>query len=1600
MKRFFTCCMFLQCIFCIFFHFSVKSDDDVTNTFFKFEHAEASSTFPSIGEHGLPEYAAENALTKGSGYWCSEGKHNANDVVTWTGHLKNVRSLNGVIVHWAYAPGDVAVFASYDGKEPFEEVTPFQVIESRAGSVVQNIIFNHVIRAKSIRLHMRVALNEYFGINFVSVIGSKDPTLRIQSGMTSIFQDLCLQIDETNEVVLDGCINAVAYLDGRDLWKLNAKNQIYNPITNLCITLKDNLVANGGKIIVADCNAGLEHNDGRSVWQLLPNNQLKLLRTGNFCLSQEGSKSGSLDVAFQKEVTSTLSRQDKNFAPEKAVDGNIDSYWASQGFSIDTTPDAVYFEVNLGGVYKLQKVIIDWKYPATKYSVLLSKDGQNFDEVSSNLANFLRSTINNLHNVEAQFVKLKLLTPNPEYAEEEELFYGIKKFSVYSNRIRSIVEDCDKAKDSEDARDKYFFEFVSEVHLKEGTELKRLDHELQQFAEKIQTEGLKIQQLNPKLKKCKTEKEKRQNEINNIKNVILKNIYDVIYQTQNIIKTYTETGTTFFSTSTKELGQIPENPADSCFHLQQTLPHLVSGFYYILPACSQNVLRVFCDMQFGATYHVPDVDTSLIKELKDVENACATYGLYPIHINHEHQVHTLKNLFHIIDLNITNPVPLGIRTDTDTFFSLDLQENINDVVKTFGTPTANTFGVNHEGVIFFDSANSEMSGIVCSDNVNTINVPETFVHLTCTTTLKESNDIKKVVGSEYLVKCPQDCLEREVEASIIGGEGNVYSEESSICLSAIHAGVYDKHHLVHLRVINAPDEFEGVFQNGIVSDSYVNEGQEFAVTLFTVPQKCPSGAFVTDFSFLQTDHDSVQKGVSGTEGIINNDMTIVSEDETLYVDSSTADAINDLVTIMNKQVGSTDPTFLGLISKQVIKIVSNARRYLKPTEVFEKNIDLLANETLKDVQKVSHQIKLLSAKIHSELDKGKYKLETLIDERMKQTEFDSWKLEHVENVHDVFEVVNSNHLQNSGKWEIYANPVESGVTGISLIQNARVVGQSTDERNVLQGTFAFLRYKSFYDFVFSTYVHVKGTGSVGVLFRAYDKYNYYLFEINNSGGSSFRRLLKVEHNDVTELAVVKQSDLDEGSWFAIRIECRSSQIKITTIKTTKLVYDLPDPDIVVTDDFNAAGTIGFFSHAVDKVHFTKTTVESMDCLTKDSLLNQVASVNCNIYEEYFVSKFDKSYTVLDPENATGGPSQWSFANDVGNEKKVILQKSDIKGDPSNEVPSLIILQNKMCDAGVFKFSFYPQCAKQQGLVGAVIKFTDPNNYTILEVSPTFTRLRQNVNGVFQVLGKSIISGYKENIWNRVTISFSSNNVNVNMGSGVMTYPIFGLIGLNLQKGNSIGFSSYNCNGVAISNVFLHPLDFKPYRPIPSVGMESMVPMFDKVNKSGEEAGEERGVPTSAGSTETEIGKHSHGAAKEQVQRDIHFCTTYKNIVDRVSFCNDEGKHNPNCVMEFCSTCCTTIETEDPEDVEKCEQLCHKIDDHVVKTSEVVKFLKESCVDSPSENAKQSCEHEDNKQKCLSEMCQMCCHSVTLPPELVTKDMDVNALVEHCVTLCV
>ncbi|OEH74758.1 F5 F8 type C domain-containing protein [Cyclospora cayetanensis] len=360
----------------------------VVNTYIRIDSAQATSFFPSIGQGGHREFSPEKALSRGSGYWCSEGNHGKQDVVSWTGRIKTRRLVEGIEINWAYAPG----------KAQFHQV----------------LTFPHAVYLKAIRIMMKDPQSQYFGISLVQLLGGGFPVLRIQSGITSPHQT----------------------------------SVRFGSLPN-----KDNNVQDGGQVVTGDCTAEYNFQDGRST----------------------GSKAGSTDVAKDAEVRSTHSRAaDDEHGPSAAVDGNADTFWASPEFPKDAVPEFVHFDVDLGDKYKLRTTDIDWEFPPLSYTIALSNDGANYVDVSRTDVNAAYTTMDDMKAVIARFLRVRMERAHPILGvSNDKLVYGIKTLSVYSNRLRSIVEPCSKAKASSDARDKFFLELVSEVDLSAGMELQR-----------------------------------------------------------------------------------------------------------------------------------------------------------------------------------------------------------------------------------------------------------------------------------------------------------------------------------------------------------------------------------------------------------------------------------------------------------------------------------------------------------------------------------------------------------------------------------------------------------------------------------------------------------------------------------------------------------------------------------------------------------------------------------------------------------------------------------------------------------------------------------------------------------------------------------------------------------------------------------------------------------------------------------------------------------------------------------------------------------------------------------------------------------------------
>ncbi|KAL8454506.1 hypothetical protein Emed_000227 [Eimeria media] len=407
---------------------------------------------------------------------------------------------------------------------------------------------------------MKDPQSQYFGISLVQLLGGGFPVLRIQSGITSPHQ-------------------ASAY----------------------------------------------SAEDGRSVWELQPNNQLKLLRGGNYCLSQMGSKAGSSDVAKNSEVHSSHSRAaDNEHGPSSAVDGKDSTYWASQEFQKDALPEAVLFDVDLGDKYKLRTTDIDWEYPPFSYSIAASLDGVNYAEISRNDVNTLYTTLDDMKAVIAQYLRIRLEKPHPTMGVLNGMFlYGIKTLSVYSNRLRSIVEPCPKAKASADARDKFFLELVTEIDLSAGIELRRAG-QIAASASGSMTKNLSaVAEISEPIKTCFEGKEAATLKLAALDAEVVDALGNLAVFEEASTSLSESAGGATASNSMRGLSK--EHPVEDCYTLKTLYNKVTSGFYWVLPLCASQPLRAYCDISSGGTYAtIPDNDN--IVSLHDAVMACATVG--------------------------------------------------------------------------------------------------------------------------------------------------------------------------------------------------------------------------------------------------------------------------------------------------------------------------------------------------------------------------------------------------------------------------------------------------------------------------------------------------------------------------------------------------------------------------------------------------------------------------------------------------------------------------------------------------------------------------------------------------------------------------------------------------------------------------------------------------------------------------------------------------------------------------------------------------------------------------------------------------------------
>ncbi|KFH00496.1 F5/8 type C domain-containing protein [Toxoplasma gondii VAND] len=1269
------------------------------------------------------------------------------------------------------------------------------------------------------------------------------------------------------------------------------------------------------------------------------------------------------NVATSKQTKASHPRPgDTSHGPGFAVDGHSVTYWASQNFPVNAVPAAVFFDIDLGEKYKLNTAVIDWEYPAMSYSISTSIDGKTFTLCTRNHVNSLYSTLDDMKSSVGRYVRLTLEKPHPVNGRiDDNLLYGIREFAIYSNRLRSIVQSCGVAKNSSDARDKYFLELVAEVDFTSGNELHNASEAVAKASAQVAEHEMELEAAMPMLVTCKADKDQAKQKL-----VSFEGRYG------SLSDQLADLGARYFishgffgppSTSSLTPGYSEASPVTDCYILKNSMPQVISGFYYVAPNCAPKVLRAYCDSEYGGTYFVPPA-----------------YGLEPIHLHSAGQLTSLHRMLKLMGVDLNNPVPLGIGDGRGSFYSLDMKKDITGYVLDAGALEGqgrNTVGIGGEGLVFFDSSEVEMSAIICSTNQDALNPPPAYTDVSCATPPGGNVAFDGPPGTSLTVKCPQNCLFTAEGALVVGGEEGNYSDDSSICLAAIHAGVLGRSGLVRVHMVQAPNEFEGSGSNGVISESYSGPRASRAFRLESVAVKCPQATQETETasSFLELNANRDQPSLS-TE----LKMTGVSPDagaqppatSDTQTTAATRAAIRQLEVLVNSRLGSINAAVVKMVEAEANKvtshylttlgsnmnyfysppqIISEARGILKPAGVLEEELRSRAARLLSKTMTLADSLKAAAGRVASTLESTNQQLQQVILTRASQTQADSWALTafHPLEFYDVFEVYNSKTAIGTGNWRVGEAPA-GGRGGRSILSQTAVVAPAN--RGVAAvGTYASVRNKRFFDGIFSTDVYISGSGSAGIAFRMKDFENMFLFEMRQSNGG-FKRLLRIVDGKPVEVSRVDDGGYLEGKWYTVRIEMREARLRIIVVEESTAPVVVEPPAIFdLIDGSLMSGSIGFFTSGVDGAYFDMIQVDALPCVLRTEALPPKPAT-CSNYKEMFVGSLRKNWSVSESDTI-GGPARWEYRTNVGGEPKVFAQMVRATTNESTPVADTlhscsctiaVLGGNRGCDSGVFSFKAFPQC--ESGIVGAVFRYMDTHNYMLFEMGPNFARLRKRADGSFTTAAKSLLGGYKIGEWNSITITFNGGTVIVNAGRGGSPIPVFSVIGTESWDGGSVGFTTWNCGGVAFADITLRP--FQETRIVPNP-VNSPVSVFTEVD------------------TRTEAG--------------MQVCLNRKHAPDRAEFCNKiqkkGGTVTEKCKTNFCDVCC---EEELPISVKArndCKRQCHKNDGESTSVLEALESVKSGCSIEGSKPIYRFCETEADQQKC-QQVCVMCCETAKVP----------------------
>jgi hypothetical protein len=811
-------------------------------------------------------------------FWCSAGGHDVKDEVKFFIEFPKSYSLTAMWVHWAFAPGEFKIMYSNDKKQWYDLLGGYRLSIKNGDvnwwrSVLLNpktrwkyksfderINFDEPFFAKYVELTMRIPVNQYFGIFNLEFYTKSQSLVMLKS--KSVGDDLCLsvtngQFTNGSPVVGLNCLQAVSYGDNRDLWVINSNGYITTHKKRKCLQSPDNDSVN-----IVDCGLAADFKDDREKWILDFDGKIRSVKEQFTCLTLADISSGDELLASELKVTSTSTQSSGRHSPENGLDNSSQTYWASNPSNQDVIYE-IYFHK-----YPtiIKRIIIDWKFPAKKFKVIgMMTDGFWKDFIS--LKNNRETIVDvNMNNYDLLGIKIVMMESTTKF--EDKNIYGISIIKIHTGTRGLRREPCTRI-----LGDTNLWEIVYVNHFNDvsGQEYNKSWAELHVTRNKFKLLKNFFMRIPDTLIIMK------QNAVE-IKKKLIKIESDYssldsrLYSFENILSA---TGSNFYTLATNKF-----TPAHDCAHIIKTFPSKRSGYYWVQNECMPKPLRVYCDFDSydkkgGIDYYIFNDNQPLnsriekIKNYKDVRLMCNKIGMEPIEVKNYKMLKQIIRLLKDNNYNLNDHsghfVPIGYDYSCDhstcsklyRSFSSRKSGNINDLFNIYKKemtsnvllnffngydPTSEDEVKNSAGlgsnyrIEYGKLSKKNILAVVCSTNKDGIKQEKGYINLECDSNIRSDAFRNLEIFSHLRFVCPRNC---SISKSAVYGS-NIYTDNSSVCKAAVHAGVINDSEggIVELGVQPGSTNYKGSNKHNVETLDYL-EKWDRSFTVSKYQPYCP-----------------------------------------------------------------------------------------------------------------------------------------------------------------------------------------------------------------------------------------------------------------------------------------------------------------------------------------------------------------------------------------------------------------------------------------------------------------------------------------------------------------------------------------------------------------------------------------------------------------------------------------------------------------------------------------------------------------------------------------------------------------------------------------